>query len=134
FLPGSAQVQAPAAGVLNRRIKIVRVERSDSVTGITLKVEARSQVGERQLDAAAAAMCVQVFTFDVSGRPVLKPDPIWMKIPAWDNFSTKTFVARIPENPSRFAGYVVRTYYRKQLEDVVAAPQSLLALAPAPAF
>ena len=50
----------------------------------------------------------------------------------WENFSTKSFTVRFPGAPREFVGFVVRTYYRKQMQDIAAAPPSLRPLAPLP--
>jgi hypothetical protein len=105
-------------------LKIVRVDRIDAADSVTLKISVKAQVGERQLDAAAAAVGVQFFGPTAKAREV-----VWLPVPRnWGNFSTKVFPARLAGRPAECAGYVVRTYYRKQLQDVAAAP----AFAPVP--
>jgi hypothetical protein len=136
--PPSAQ---PAVGdalqvpnVLNRMLKILRVDRIDGSDNVALKIQVKAQVGERQLDASAAVVCVQFFGVGdaASGAPVPRK-PVWLSAPPdWENFSTKTFTARFLGLPQQYAGYVVRTYYRKKLQDAVAAPATLLSAAPAP--
>jgi pSer/pThr/pTyr-binding forkhead associated (FHA) protein len=121
--------------VLNRMLKILRVDRADGSDNVTLKILVKAQVGERQLDALAAVVCVQFFGVGnvASGAPVASK-PVWLSAPPeWQNFSTKSFTARFLGSPRQCAGYVVRTYYRKQLQDAVATPPRLLDAAPAPA-
>jgi hypothetical protein len=80
-------------------IKIVRVDQTDS----TLRIQVKAQVGERALDAGAVGVSVQC-----AGNIV------WLLVPAdWENFTTRALTARA------CAGAVVRTYYRKRLQDEV---------------
>ena len=89
----------------------------------------KAQVGERQLDGAAAAVCVQFFAAGDAGPG----KPVWLNVPLdWENFTAKTLTARFFGPPQQCAGYVVRTYFRKQLQDAVATPPALLNAAPAP--
>jgi hypothetical protein len=125
-------LQAP--NVLNRLLKLVHIDRTDGSDNVTLKIQVKAQVGERQLDPSAAAVCVQFFGVGnvASGAPVPRK-AVWMAAPpVWENFTTKAFTARFLGAPQQCAGYVVRTYYRRQLQDVVAAPPRLLDAAPAP--
>jgi hypothetical protein len=129
-VPPDKQTVEPAA--LNRMIRIVRVDRADGVDGVTLTIAARAQVGERDVDAAATAICVQFFLRDAAGRVGPARDPLWLKIPRWENFTPQTFSAIFRGPASQLAGYVVRTYYRRQLQDVAAVPSTLLSAAPNP--
>jgi hypothetical protein len=74
-------------------------------------------------------VCVQFF----AGADAVPGKPVWLNAPLdWENFTTRVFTARFFSPPQQCAGYVVRTYYRKQLQDAVAAPPALLNAAPAP--
>lgn len=125
----ASAIVAPSS--LYRMIRILRVDRADDGTGVTLTISARAQVRERELDAPATAICVQYFVRDTGGRPVVG-NPVWVTIPPWENFSTQAFAVRFPGQASQFAGFVVRTYYRRQLQDVLATAPQLAALAPNP--
>lgn len=129
----TAPADAPQVpDVLNRMLKIQRVDRADGADKVTLKIQVKAQVGELQLDSAAASVCVQFFVAGGSGK-LVPQKPVWLSAPAgWENFSTKTLTAQFAGTPPQCAGYVVRTYYRKQLQDAVAAPPSLLNAAPPP--
>jgi predicted component of type VI protein secretion system len=119
-LETSRTAAAPTAtpDVLNRMIKIVRVDRLDAKDSVTLRISVKAQVGDRQLDATAVAIGVQFF-----GPPGAANEPAWLKIPrGWSNFSSQQVQARFNSPPAQCAGYVVRTYYRKQLQDVAAVP------------
>lgn len=119
LVPIPATDNAPAPDVLGRMLKIVRVDPSDG----GLRFQIKAQVGDRNLDTKAVAVGVQFFAAPT------KPGRIqWLPIPAkWENFSTKTFTATGP-----VAGYIVRTYYRKQLQDVFASPPNLATTTPVP--
>ena len=118
--------------VWNRMIRIARVDRSESGGTVSISIQAKAQVGERELSTGAVAICVQFATLDGAGSSVVWREPIWLPIPQWENFSTKSFTARFPGAPREFVGFVVRTYYRKQMQDIAAAPPSLRPLAPLP--
>ncbi|HUK82225.1 MAG TPA: FHA domain-containing protein [Verrucomicrobiae bacterium] len=134
--PKAAAADAlPVSEVLNRMLKIQRVDRVDGADNVTLRIQVKAQVGERQLDNSTAAVCVQFFTVGsgASGAPVPQK-PVWLTAPpGWENFATKSVTARFVGSPRQCAGYVVRTYYRKQLQDAVATPPALLNVAPTPA-
>jgi hypothetical protein len=122
--------RTPAAGaaipsVLNRMIRLVRVDRSESGGVVTLKIQAKAQVGERELDIAAVAICVQFAERGDNGQNVAWRNPIWLQIPAWENFKNKIFTVRFPGAPHDLTGFSVRTYYRGQLQDVAMAPTSV---------
>ena len=133
-LPLSEGLASPAAQptVLNRMIRIVRVDRSESGGGIALMIQAKTQVGERELDVAAVALCVQFAASGEGEQNVVWRDPIWLHIPSWENFTSKVFTVRFPGAPREMMGFVVRTYYHNQLQDIAAAPLSLQPSAPNP--
>jgi hypothetical protein len=112
--------------VLNRMIRIVRVDRQEDPDGVTLQIQFKAQTGERELDATAVAIGIQFVTSQ-------EVKTVWLSILGkWDNFAAKTFAARYGGSPQQLRGYVVRTYYRKQLQDAIAVPPSLLATTPPP--
>jgi hypothetical protein len=118
--------------VWNRMIRIARVERNEGGGAVSITVQAKAQVGERELNTAAVAICVQFAALGGTGSSVVWREPIWLPIPQWENFSTKSFTVRFPGAPREFIGFVVRTYYRKQMQDIAAVPPSLRPLAPLP--
>jgi hypothetical protein len=125
---GTVIPTAPATTppVLNRMIKIQRVNPRDDTEGVTLQIQVKAQVGERELDTTALAIGVQF----VASREV---QTVWVNIPVnWENFTARTFTARYAGAPRQLQGYVVRTYYRKQLQDALAMPPSLLTTTPMP--
>lgn len=130
--PNAPAARAAVPGVLNRMIRIVRVDRSEPGGVATLTIQAKAQVGERDLDAPAVAICVQFAANGGSAQSVVWRDPIWLPIPAWENFKNKIFTVRFPGAPHEMAGFVVRTYYRNQLQDVAVVPPSLQPAAPLP--
>ena len=130
--PPTAAASALSPVVLHRMIRIVRVDRSESANAVTLTIQAKAQVGERELNVSAVGLCVQFATLDTPPPNVVWRDPIWLRIPAWDNFASKAFTVRFPGASRELAGFVVRSYYRNELQDVAATPPSLRALAPNP--
>jgi pSer/pThr/pTyr-binding forkhead associated (FHA) protein len=126
----SSVVAEPA--IWNRMVRIVRVDRSESGGAMSLTVQAKAQVGERELNTAEVAICVQFAALGGTGSSVVWREPIWLPIPQWENFSTKAFTVRFPGTPREFVGFVVRTYFRRQMQDIAAAPPSLRPLAPLP--
>lgn len=118
--------------VLNQFIKLTRVDRADAADGVTLMIQAKAQVGERELDAAAVGISVQFLTSGAAGRAAAWLEPVWVSVGRWENFATKTFVARFAGSPTQLAGYVVRSYYRRQLQSIRAEPVSLETAAPEP--
>ncbi len=126
----ASTVAEPA--VWNRMIRIVRVDRSESGGTMSVTVQAKAQVGERELNTAAVAICVQFAALGGTGSSVVWREPIWLPIPQWENFSTKSFTVHFPGASREFVGFVVRTYFRRQMQDVAAAPPSLRPLAPLP--
>jgi pSer/pThr/pTyr-binding forkhead associated (FHA) protein len=127
----SAQPVAEPA-VLNRMIRIVRVDRTESSGAVNISVQVKAQVGERELSTGMVGICVQFAALGGTGSSVVWRDPIWLPIPQWENFSSKSFSIHFPGAPREFVGFVVRTYYRKQMQDVAAAPPSLRPLVPLP--
>jgi pSer/pThr/pTyr-binding forkhead associated (FHA) protein len=124
--PATATPASPAMvpSVLNRMIRIVRVDRRESGGVATLTIQAKAQVGERELDTQAVAICVQ-FAANGAAQSIVWRDPIWLKISAWENFKNKLFTVQFPGAASEMVGFVVRTYYRNQLQDIAIAPASL---------
>jgi len=118
--------------VWNRMIRLARVDRSESGGTVNITIQAKAQVGERELNTGAVALCVQFAALGGTGSSVVWREPIWLPIPQWDNFSTKSFTVRFPGSPREFVGFVVRTYYRRQMQDIAATPPSLRPLAPLP--
>jgi hypothetical protein len=120
----SSRPMAPT--VLNRRIRIQRVDRKDDSDGVTLQLRVVAQVGERKLDAAVVAIGIQ---FVAAGEGKM----VWVTVPAdWENFAPKTFAARCSGPPGQLRGYIVRTYYRKELQDVLSVPADLATTVPSP--
>lgn len=117
----------PAAPVaLSRLLKIARVDRVDGAVDVTLRIQIKAQVGERQLDPANVSVNVQCFSTTTK-----TPATQNLTAPAvWENFTSKQLLAHFNIPPAQCAGYVVRTYYRKQLQDVLAMPAGLAAAAP----
>jgi len=140
--PASHELTAAAASeslvaepaIWNRMIRIVRVDRSESGGTVSITIQAKAQVGERTLDTTAVAICVQFAALGGAGSSVVWREPIWLTIPQWENFSTKSFPVRFPGAPREFVGFVVRTYFRRQMQDIAATPTSLRPLAPIPAL
>ena len=119
--PAPGPTAGPAGpAVLNRMLKIQRVDRADAVAGVTLRVLIRGQVGERALDPSAAGVSVEWFPVGGAGQT------IWLQIPvAWDNFSDKALTAHWAGSVPKLGGYIVRTYYHGRLQDVLAQPPAL---------
>ncbi len=130
--PVSPNMPATAPVVLDRMIRIVRVDRADASDSVTLTIHARAQVGERELDSSAAVIGVQFFSLDATGRAQPTTVPLWLSLPRWENFTTRSLTAKFSGAPQQLAGYVVRSYYRGKLQDVVAVPSTLLAPAAEP--
>jgi len=126
---------APTAAepiVLKRMIRIARVDRSQSGDSVSITIQAKAQVGERELDTLAVAICVQFAAVGGTGSGANWRKPIWLPIPQWENFTSKAFTVRFPGASREYVGYVVRTYYHKQMQDIAATPPSLRPLAPDP--
>jgi FHA domain len=130
--PGALGQRPTMPSVLNRMIRIVRVDRGEAGGVATLTIQAKAQVGERELDTSVVAICVQFAVPSGTAQNVAWRDPVWLNIPAWDNFKTKVFTVRFPGASREMAGFVVRTYYRNQLQDQAAVPSSLQSLVPNP--
>jgi pSer/pThr/pTyr-binding forkhead associated (FHA) protein len=118
--------------LLNHVIRLVRVERSDDGDVANVVIQAKAQAGERELNTAAVAIGVQFATVDGAGLGVDWHKPVWVSIPSWENFSTKTFTMRFAGTAHELVGVVVRTYYHRVMQDVVAVPPSMRSLAPIP--
>jgi len=112
--PATNEVAAHPA-VLNRMLRIVRVERTNAADHVALRINVRAQVGERQLDPAAVAVQVEWH------GPATPPAVVTLPVPSgWENFSSKTLAARWEGVPAQLRGVTVRTFYRDKLQDVVA--------------
>jgi hypothetical protein len=98
----------------------------------TVTIQAKAQAGERELNTAAVAIVVQFAAVDGAGLGVDWRKPVWLTIPAWENFSSKTFTVRFPGTAHELVGFVVRTYYHRVMQDVAAVPPSMRSLAPIP--
>jgi pSer/pThr/pTyr-binding forkhead associated (FHA) protein len=138
-LPGSSDriVPAPTPTIvepplLNHVIRLSRVERTDNADVATVTIQAKAQAGERELNTAAVAIGVQFATVDGAGLGVNWRKPVWVTIPAWENFSSKNFTVRFPGAARELVGIVVRTYYHRALQDVAAIPPSVRLQAPIP--
>ncbi len=106
----------PASSILPHMIKVMRVDRTDGTQDITLRIQVKAQAAERDLNASAVAIGVEFV-----GSPEDKI--VWVNIPlTWDNFTARTLVARYFGSPREVKGTIVRTYYHKQLQDVLATP------------
>ena len=124
----------PEPAVLNRMIRLARVDRNESGGAVSITIQAKAQVGERELNTATVAICIQFAALGGTGSSVVWRDPIWLPIPQWENFTTKTFTVRFPGASREFVGFVVRTYFRKQMQDIAAVPTTLRPLAPNPSL
>ena len=108
------------------------MERSDNGDVATVTIQAKAQAGERELNTATVAISVQFATVDGAGLGVDWRKPVWLTIPSWENFSTKTFTVRFPGAAHELVGFVVRTYYHRVMQDVAAVPPSMRSQAPIP--
>lgn len=140
-VPAPVPVAQPAVGsapaparpvVLTRMIRLERVQETVEKERLLLTVQARAQVGERTLDPRAVGLCVQFAVRGADDARSVWRYPFWLRIPAWDNFTARTFTVSFPGTTAEYGGYVVRSYYRGELQDVAAQPNSLLALTPDP--
>ncbi|HVM61783.1 MAG TPA: FHA domain-containing protein [Verrucomicrobiae bacterium] len=118
--------------LLNRMIRIARLERSDNGDVASVVIQAKAQAGERDLNVPAVAICVQFANLNGAGQGAGWRDPVWLSIPPWENFSSKTFTVRYPGPARDLVGVVVRTYYHRTMQDVAAVPPSLRTSAPIP--
>src|SRR5579859_1059364 len=73
--------------VLNHMIRIVRADRNDSGDTVNITIQTKAQVGERELDAPSVSICAQFAAVDGAGLGVDWRSPMWLQIPAWENFS-----------------------------------------------
>ena len=129
----AAAAQPPAEpAVLHRMIRIARVDRNQSGEAVSISIQAKAQVGARELDTSAVGICVQFAALNGAGSGVDWRKPIWVPIPPWENFASRVFTVRFPGAPRELTGFVVRTYYGRQLQDIAASPPSLRPLAPNP--
>jgi hypothetical protein len=120
---GVAAPTAPPA--LRRLLRILKVTRADGAAEVALRIDVRAGVSERELDPAVTAISVQFYRRDAGSAAAL--EPLAFRVPAWENFTVKTFVARFNGAPAQLAGYVARTYYRDQLQDERIEPPGLTA-------
>jgi predicted component of type VI protein secretion system len=117
--------------VLNRKIAVMNVGRKDSADAVLLAIRAMAQVGEPTVAPNAARISVELFNKAPQGNGLVpsQAEPVWIQVATWENFTARTFQVRVPIAPPQFGGYVVRTYYRGQLQDVAASP-GLVSVAP----
>lgn len=119
-LPATEGVAAAPSQRLNQMLKIVRVDPTESAT---LRLQIKAQVGEARLDPGGVAIGVQCFS-----DPATPKNIVWLTVPAdWENFSSRTLTAKLA---GPCAGYVVRTFYRKKLQDIFATSPALAASKP----
>ena len=112
-------VAAPEQPVLNPALKIQRIQRADTPQGVSFQVRLRAQTGEREFDASAARVSVEWLLADGAKRLE------WLALPVgWENFAVQTVAARCDAPPGQLRGYVVRTFYRQHLQDMVTASMS----------
>lgn len=110
---------AVALPVLNPVVKVQQVRRTDEAKAVLLQVRLRAQTGEAQFDPRAAAVCVE--WLPVTGAVQQQ----WLAVPVrWDNFMVEMLNARFEGAPAQLGGWVVRTFYRGQLQDSVASKPS----------
>ncbi|MCX7886526.1 MAG: hypothetical protein N3B01_04615 [Verrucomicrobiae bacterium] len=103
----TGQVGLVGLPVLNPALKILGVERKDSIWQLRL----RAQTGEREFAAREARVSVEWHGADGSGQVE------WIAVPvAWENFDVKTLVARY-DGGAPLRACTVRTFYRGQLQD-----------------
>ncbi len=129
-VPAAPTVAEPP--LLNHVIRLTHVERTDNADVASVIIQAKAQAGERELNTATVAIGVQFGTVDGAGLAIDWHKPVWVPIPSWENFSTKTFTVRFPGAAHELVGFVVRTYYHRVMQDVVAVPPSMRSLAPIP--
>ncbi len=124
---------APARpAILNRQLRIERLTEITEAARLIVQIQIRAQVGERELDNRAVAVSIHFFLRGSDGIVSPWEPPFWLDRTDMKNFTTKTFQATFPGLPAQYAGCVVRTFYRNQLQDEAANPPELLARAPAP--
>ncbi len=119
--PATPPPAAPA--VLNRKLRILSVEPRNTETTAGLTIRVMAQAGERQLDSGAAKVSVEFHVrADTGGVTLAGNAPVWLDTSNWENFTARTFQAQVAVPPTRLAGYVVRTYYRDELQDIAGTP------------
>lgn len=125
------EVPAPPTvmpAVLNRQLKIQKVNRKNTSHSVELRVQVQAQAPERTLDLPSVVVQVE---WRLAGAA---PRTDTLALPAtWDNFAAKTLQARFEGPPPMVQGYIVRTFYQKKLQDVRAEPATLLTPASGPA-
>jgi hypothetical protein len=111
--------------VLNRMLKIVRLDRKDATNSVSLRVNVRAQVAERDLDLGAVKVSVQWLLRADNAAGTWQP-PVWLRLPEqWENFSAQNLNA-VWEGPAQqIQGGLVRTYYRDRLQDQAVWPPNL---------
>ena len=125
LIPQPSAGSASVPVVLNRQLCIMRVDRVDGTNNVALRIQVHGGVGERDLNSRVAAVSVQFFRVS-SMNSAVALEVLWLPMPArWDNYATQKFAAQFNGLPSQYAGYVVKTYYRNQLQDMKAEPPSL---------
>ncbi len=123
---GASAVPEPARPVvLNRMLRLVRVDEQIGRDRVQLRLIVRAQVGERELDPRVAAAAIHFFVRADSEKTLPMRTPLWLNMGGLRNFSTKTFTVRFPGTPAQYGGYVVQTYYRDAIQDIAAAPPAL---------
>lgn len=128
--PPPADTPAPARPVvLNRQLRIERVTETDEAA---LQIQIRAQVGEREVDPQRAAVEVMFFLRADDGTVLPLQPPVPLNTTGMKNFTSKQLRAEFPGPAAKYAGYVVRTFYRGELQDEAAKSADLLRLAPAP--
>ncbi len=123
---------APQPQILNRMIRLIKVEEQLGPDQVRLRVTLRAQVGERRLDPSVTAVAVRFFVRADGEKTLPMRTPLWLNVEGLKNFSTRAFHVRFPGTPAQYAGYVIQTYYRGILQDVAAAPPALADRAPNP--
>jgi hypothetical protein len=114
----AASTLPPAPATLPRALRILKADRADTDNQAGARVQVKAQIGERTLETGAVAVTVEFL--DAAGRSL---GLVRLNPPAtWENFSTKQFTARLAAAPATVRGFVVRTYYRQQLQDQLTVP------------
>jgi len=118
--------------VLNRKLRVALLRLASAPTTTRLTLVVRAQVGERILDRRAVAIALHWLRRDpATGADRWEP-PLWLAVPAWENFSTQEFHALFAGRPEECGGCVVHTFYRGEIQDQAATPPVLLDRAPPP--
>jgi len=124
------QAERSTLQVLNRMIRILGVRRADQTKDVTLTIRLKAQVAQRHLNTSEVAVSVQIFQKNMNENEVTPFETQWLDVTGWQNFSTRSFTTQWLIPTHEFAGYVIRTYYRNQLQDVATSSQELLKAAP----